>query len=69
LSQARKKLRESKADLIVANDVGLEYRKNPENNNVIIVDSKNVIQTGWKKKSQIAKIIRIQIEKKLNKSL
>lgn len=68
LSQARKKLRESKADLIVANDVGLEYRKNPENNNVIIVDLKNVVQTGWKKKSQIAKIIRIEIEKILSKA-
>jgi len=69
LRQARKKLRESNAELMVANDIGSEYRKKPENNNVIIVDSKNVIQTGWKKKSQIAKIIRIQIEKKLNKSL
>jgi len=27
---ARKKLRESKADLIVANDIGTKYQKNPE---------------------------------------
>jgi len=65
LHQARKRLRESNADLIVANDVGFLYRKNPENNNVLFVDSKNVIQTGWKKKNQIAKIIRIEIEKRL----
>ena len=68
LHQARKKLRESNADLIVANDVGSEYRKNPENNNVLVVDSKKAIQTGWKEKNQIVKIIRIEIEKRLNKA-
>ena len=68
LLKARKKLRESNADLIVANDIGSEYRKKPENNNVLVVDSKNVIQTGWKKKSQIAKIIRTEIEKRLKKT-
>ena len=69
LNQARKKLRESNADLIVANDVGTEYRKNSESNNVLLVNSKNYIQTGRKKKNQVAKIIRTEIEKKLNKSL
>ena len=64
LHQARKRLRESNADLIVANDVGLEYRKNPENNNVLLVDSDKAIQTGWKKKNQIVKIIRTEIEKR-----
>ncbi|MEX0657051.1 MAG: bifunctional phosphopantothenoylcysteine decarboxylase/phosphopantothenate--cysteine ligase CoaBC [Nitrosopumilaceae archaeon] len=68
LSQARKRLRESNADLIVANDIGSEYKKNSENNNVLLVDSKNYIQTGWKKKNQIAKIIRTEIEKKLKKT-
>jgi phosphopantothenoylcysteine decarboxylase/phosphopantothenate--cysteine ligase len=67
LLKEREKLRESNADLIVANDVGSEYRKNTENNNVLLVNSKNYIQTGWKKKSQIVKIIRIQIEKKMNR--
>ena len=68
LRQARKKLQESNADLIIANDVGTEYRKNPDNNNVLLVDSKNVIQTGWKKKNQIVKIIRTEMEKRLNKA-
>ena len=66
LQQARKRLRESNADLIVANDIGSEYKKNSENNNVLLVDSKNYIQTGWKKKNQIAKIIGTKIEKLLN---
>ena len=66
--QARKKLEESNADLIVANDVGSEYRKNPENNSVLVTDSKNYIQTGWKKKNQIVKIIRAEIEKRLKKT-
>ncbi|MBM3910556.1 MAG: bifunctional phosphopantothenoylcysteine decarboxylase/phosphopantothenate--cysteine ligase CoaBC [Thaumarchaeota archaeon] len=69
LREARKKILESKADLIVANDVGLEYRKDPEKNNVLLVDSKNYIQTGWKKKNQISKIIRTEIEKRLKKTL
>ena len=63
LQKAREKLRESNADLIVANDIGTEYRKNTANNNVLLVDSKNYIQTGWKKKSQIVKIIRTEIER------
>jgi len=69
LREARKKLRESSADLIVANDIGLEYKKDPDNNNVLLVNSKSYIQTGWKKKNQISKIIRTEIEKKLKKTL
>lgn len=67
LHQARKKLRESNSDLIIANDVGSEYRKNSENNNVLFVDSKKAIQTGWKRKAQIVKIIIKEIELRLTK--
>ena len=64
---ARKKLIESKADMIVANDVGTKYKKNPEYNDVQIVfkDGK-VINSGWMKKIKISKFIRKQIEKKLD---
>lgn len=63
INEARKKLKESKADLIVANDIGLKkYRERPNYNNVIVVDVKKAIQSGWKNKSTIAKFIRKQIE-------
>ena len=68
LLQARKKLQESNADLIVANDIGSEYRKNPENNNVLLVNSKSYIQTGWRKKNQIVKIMTREIENRLKKT-
>ncbi len=67
ISEARKKLRESNADLIVANDVGLKkYKENPDHNNVIIVDSKKEIQSGWKKKLEIVKFTRKEIEKQIS---
>ncbi len=64
---ARKKLQETNADMIVANDIGTKYQKNPEHNDVHIVfkDGK-VISSGWKKKIQISKIIRKQIENRLD---
>ena len=66
ISEARKKLKESNSDLIVANDVGLKrYKENPDYNNVIILDSKKAIQSGWKNKLQISKFIRKEIEKRI----
>jgi len=65
-SEARKKMKECKADLMVANDVGSSrYRKNPENNEVLIVDSKKVQASGWKTKQKIAKFIRKEIERRI----
>ena len=58
-------MKESKADIIIANDIGKKYQKNPCYNEVVIVDSKKVTSSGRKKKEQIAKFIRKQIEKKL----
>ena len=64
IEAARKKLREARADIIIANDIGLKkYRENPDYNNVILVDPKNEIQSGWKKKSEIAKFIRKHLER------
>jgi phosphopantothenoylcysteine decarboxylase/phosphopantothenate--cysteine ligase len=67
VSEARKKLRESSADLIVANDIGLKkYKENPDYNNVIILASKKTIQSGWKKKLEIVKFVRKEIEKQIS---
>ena len=65
ISEARRKLKESNANLIVANDIGLKrYKENPEYNNVVVVDSKKVTQSGWKKKFEISKFIRREIERR-----
>ena len=66
IKSAQKKLKESTADMIVANDIGsIRYKKNPKNNQVIIVDSKKNIISGWMSKEKIAKLIRKQIEVKI----
>ena len=66
IKSAKKKLKESSSDIIIANDIGISrYKKNPQNNQIIIVDSKKNIISGWMKKEKIAKIIRKQIELKL----
>ncbi len=63
---ARKKMNESSADLIVANDVGsARYKKNPEFNEILIIDSHKVIHSRWIKKEKIVKLIRKEIEKRL----
>lgn len=66
INSARTKLNECSADMIVANDIGSKrYRDNPENNEVLIIDSKKVISSGWIKKQKIAKFIKDEIEKRL----
>ena len=52
--------------MIVANDIGsIRYRKNPESNEVLVIDSHKVISSGWVKKEKIAKFIRKEIEQRL----
>jgi phosphopantothenoylcysteine decarboxylase/phosphopantothenate--cysteine ligase len=65
IKSARIKLKESNADLIIANDIGNKYQKNPNNNQIIIVDNKKAVLSGWKKKEKIVKIIRKEIEMKM----
>lgn len=65
VSSARDKLKEANADLIVANDIGKKYKKNPSQNKVLLVDSKSVIESRWVNKEKIAKIIRKEIERRL----
>lgn len=64
---SRKKLEESGADMIVANDIGKRYRKNPDRNNVIIIDSKKELSSGWKDKEKIARFVCSQIEQRFAK--
>ena len=65
VTRSRRKLRESKADLMVANDIGSKYTSN-NYNEMILVNSKNVVKTGKKTKQKIAKIILKNIEKAIN---
>ncbi len=64
---ARKKMRESKADLIIANDIGnSRYKKNPNYNEILLVNSKKAVLSGWKRKERLVKIIRKEIEKNIS---
>lgn len=66
--EARKKITETGADLIIANDIGSKrYKDNPQNNEVLIVDSKKTFSSGWKRKEKIAKLIVREIEKRIAK--
>jgi len=60
---AKKKMKEAKADLIVANDIGIKYQKNIDFNEILIVNSKKTVSSGWKRKEKLAKLIRKKLEK------
>jgi len=64
--EAKNKMKESGADLMIANDIGSrKYKENPDYNNVIIVNSKRITQSGWKDKFAVARFIRNAIETQL----
>ncbi|MGI0086866.1 MAG: bifunctional phosphopantothenoylcysteine decarboxylase/phosphopantothenate--cysteine ligase CoaBC [Nitrosotalea sp.] len=65
---SRKKLQESHADLIIANDIGIKYRKDPSKNNVIVVDSKKESRSGWKDKEKIARFVCRNIEQRFREA-
>lgn len=66
VDSAKRKMSESGADLIVANDVGRKYQKNPHLNQIVILDSSGRISRSRRQeKSQIARFIRKQIESRL----
>jgi phosphopantothenoylcysteine decarboxylase/phosphopantothenate--cysteine ligase len=66
INSAIKKLKEANADIIIANDIGDKYQKNPDINEVFVVDrSGKTISSGRKTKLSISKFIRKQIEQKL----
>jgi len=60
---ARRKMKESKADLIIANDIGTKYQKNSDFNEIILMNSKKTVSSGWKRKEKLAKLIRKRLEK------
>jgi len=63
--RAKQKLRESKADMIIANDIGKKYFKDTRYNELLIVDSKTVVTIGRNKKERISKLICKNIEKRI----
>jgi phosphopantothenoylcysteine decarboxylase/phosphopantothenate--cysteine ligase len=66
IDSAKKKMKESDADIIIANDIGIKYQKNPDLNEIILLDKSGKIVTfGRRKKEEISKFIRKQIELKL----
>ena len=65
IKSSQKKMKESGADIIVANDIGKKYQKNTDYNQVLILNNKKIISSGWKKKEKIVKIIKKEIEQNL----
>jgi TATA-box binding protein (TBP) (component of TFIID and TFIIIB) len=62
----RRRYRPAPAEYRRTNDIGsLRYKKNPNKNEVLIIDSGKVKSSGWKTKQKIAKFIRKEIENKL----
>jgi len=65
IKSARKKLKEVDANIIIANDIVSKYQNNPDYNQILIIDNKKIIPSGWKRKEKIVKLIKKEIEKKL----
>ncbi len=66
IKEASEKMDQSGCDLVIANDIGSKrYQKNPDYNNVFIIDGTRVVNSGWKSKLKIVKFIRNEIENKL----
>ena len=63
--RAKQKLRDSKSNMIIANDIGKKYFKDTRYNELLIVDSKTVVAIGRNKKERIAKLICKNIEKRI----
>jgi len=66
VARSRRKMKESKADLMVGNDIGESKYTDSNYNEVILVNSGNIVKTGKKAKQKIAKIILKNIEKAIN---
>lgn len=67
IDKAREKINNSGCDLVIANDIGTKrYKKNPEYNNVLVIDSDKIKESGWKSKSKVVKFIRKEIEYRIS---
>ena len=64
VNRARKKLKQSNADMIIANDIGRKYNKDTSYNEIVIVDSKGTKNIPRTKKEKLSKIICKNIEKR-----
>ena len=64
VNRAQTKLKESNADMIIANDIGRNYNKDTRYNAIVIVDSKGTTNFPRTKKERLAKIICKNIEKR-----
>lgn len=64
VNRAKKKLKQSNADMIIANDIGRKYNKDTNYNEIIIVDSKGITNIPRTKKEKLSKIICKNIEKR-----
>ena len=68
VNRAKKKLKESNADMIIANDIGRKYNKDTSYNEIVIVDSKKITNVPRTKKEKLSKIICKHIEKKIQRN-
>ena len=50
---------------LITNDIGTRYQKNPDYNEILLVNSGKAISSGWKRKEKLAKIIRKELEKRI----
>ena len=57
-------MKESNADMIIANDIGRKYNKDSSYNEIIIIDSKKITNIPRTKKERLSKIICKNIEKR-----
>ena len=62
IKRAQKKMYQTNADLIIANDIGKNY-KNPDYNKITIINKKSIKKTSRKLKKNLVKIISDNIEK------
>ena len=65
VSRAKNKLKESKANMIIANDIGKRYKKDSSYNEIIVVDSEGSTHIPRTKKERLSKIICKNIEKRI----
>ncbi|MDH5568542.1 MAG: bifunctional phosphopantothenoylcysteine decarboxylase/phosphopantothenate--cysteine ligase CoaBC [Nitrosopumilus sp.] len=65
IKSAQRKMKDVDADIMIANDIGNRYQKNPNYNQILIIDNKKIKSSGWNKKEKIVKLIRKEIEQKL----
>jgi phosphopantothenoylcysteine decarboxylase/phosphopantothenate--cysteine ligase len=65
IKSAQKKMKDVDADIMIANDIGNKYQKNPDRNQILIIDNNKIKSSGWKQKEKIVKLIRKEIEQKL----